>query len=66
MNERDRPNDKKFKMLYNPLVRYKHRMYMDFNCALKIIRLRDTLTTIIGRPDLYMRSKVPEDMYETL
>ena len=29
-NERQRPNDKKFKMLYNPEVRFKNRLYMDF------------------------------------
>ena len=42
-NERTRPNDKKFKMLYNPEVRFKNRMYLDFNVALKKIRLRDNL-----------------------
>ena len=26
-NERDRPNDKRFKMLYNPELRYKNRAY---------------------------------------
>ena len=64
--ERTRPNDKKFKMLYNPQVRFKNRHYMDFNVALKKIRLRDTLTKIMGAPDVYLRSKVPEDMYDTL
>ena len=53
-------------MLYNPQVRFKNRHYMDFNVALKKIRLRDTLTKIMGAPDVYLRSKVPEDMYDTL
>jgi len=65
-NERQRPNDKKYKMLYNPQVRFKNRMYIDFNCSLKKIRLRDTLTKIMGSSDVYLRSKVPEDMYDTL
>ena len=65
-NERERPNDKKYKMLYNPLVRYKNRMYLDFNVSLKKIKLRDTLTKIMGLPDVYLRSKVPEDMFDTL
>jgi hypothetical protein len=26
-NERDRPNDKRYKMLYNPELRYKNRAY---------------------------------------
>jgi len=42
-NERTRPNDKKFKMLYNPDVRFKNRIYLDFQVALKKIRLRDVL-----------------------
>ena len=65
-NERERPNDKKFKMLYNPEVRFKDRLYMDFQVALKKIKLRDPLTKIMGSPDIYLRSKVPEDMYDTL
>ena len=65
-NERERPNDKKFKMLYNPLIRFKERMYLDFNCALKKIKLRNTLSSIIGNPDVYMRHKVDEDMFEIL
>ena len=65
-NERSRPNDKKFKMLYNPTVRYKNRMYMDFNAMMKRIRMRDPLTKIMGSPDVYLRSKVPEDMYDTM
>ena len=65
-NERDRPNDKKFKMLYNPKIRYKNRMYMGFNATLKKIKLRDPLTKIMASPDVYLRSKVPEDMYDTM
>lgn len=39
---------------------------MDFQVAIKKIRLRDPLTKIMGAPDIYLRSKVPEDMYDTL
>ena len=53
-------------MLYNPMVRFKNRMYTDFNCSIKKIRLRDNLTKIMRSPDVYLRSKVPEDMYDTL
>ena len=53
-------------MLYNPLVRYKNRMYLDFNVSIKKIKLRDTLTKIMGLSDVYLRSKVPEDMFDTL
>ena len=65
-NERTRPNDRKFKILYNPLVRFSNRIYLDFNVSLKKIRLRDKLRHTMGMPDIYMRSKVPEDMFETL
>ena len=65
-NERQRPNDKKFKMLYNPTIRYKQRLYQDFNVAIKKIKLRDSLSAIMSAPDIYLRSKVPEEMYDTL
>ena len=40
-NVRTRPSDKKFKMLYNPQVRFKNRIYTDFNVSMKRIKLRD-------------------------
>lgn len=42
-NERQQPNCKQFKMLYNPQVRFKNRIYLDFNVAIKKIRLRENL-----------------------
>lgn len=66
MNERQRPNDRQYKMLYNPLVKFKNRMYTDFHVSMKRIKLRDTLTKIMGQSDVYLRSKVPQDMYDTL
>lgn len=66
MNERQHTNDKRFKMIYNPDVKFKNRMYQDFNCALKKIKLRDTLSQTMSVPDIYLRSKVPIDMYDTL
>lgn len=53
-------------MLYNPQIRYKARKYMDFNCAIKLIKLRASLSYTMGAPDIYLREKVPEDMYDTL
>jgi hypothetical protein len=63
---RQRPNDKKYKMLYNPEVRFKNRLYLDFNVQIKKIKLRDPLTKIMGAPDVYIRAKVPEDIYDTM
>ena len=65
-NLRQRPNDKKYTLLYNPDVRFKNRMYLDFNVAVKKIKLREPLTKIMGAPDVYLRSKVPEDMFDIL
>lgn len=65
-NERQKHNDRKFTMLYNPDVRFKNRLYIDFNVMIKKIKLRDTITKIMGSPDVYLRSKVPEDIYDTL
>lgn len=66
INERQNPNDKRFKMLYNPECRYKERAYMDLNCSMKLIKLRTSLSKTMQAPDIYLRSKVPEDMYDTL
>jgi hypothetical protein len=41
-------------------------MYVDFNVAIKKIKLRDPITKIMGSPDVYLRSKVPDDIYDTL
>jgi hypothetical protein len=65
-NEREKPNDSKFTMLYNPEVRFKNRQYINFNCTIKKIKLRHTLTKTIGEPAIYSRKKVTEDMYDTL
>ncbi len=65
-NERDHPNDRRFKMIYNPEIKFKNRLYQPFDCAIKKIKLRDTLTQTMAASDIYLRSKVPEDMYDTL
>ena len=65
-NMRLRPNDRKYTLLYNPDVRFKNRLYLDFNCVIKKIKLREPLRQIMGAPDVYLRSKVPEDMYDIL
>lgn len=65
-NERQHTNDKRIKMIYNPDIKFKNRLYQEFNCSIKKIKLRDTLSQIMSVPDIYLRSKVPEDMYDTL
>ena len=58
MNERERPNDHKFKMLYNPNIKYSCRLYQDFNCVLKVIKIRGSLSKLVSDPDIYLRDKV--------
>jgi hypothetical protein len=53
-------------LLYNPDVRFKNRIYLDFNVAIKKIKLREPLRAIMGAPDVYLRSKVPQDMFHIL
>lgn len=65
-NMRERPNDRKYTLLYNPDVRFKNRIYLDFNCSIKKIKLRENLRSLMGAPDVYLRSKVPEEMYYIL
>lgn len=66
MNLRSQPNQRRLKLLYNPNVRFKFRLYWDFNASIKRIKLRDTLTKIMSSPDVFLRSKVPEEIYDTL
>lgn len=46
-------------MLYNPDIRFKSRKYIDFNCSLKLIKLRNSISSTVGSPDIYLRDKVP-------
>ena len=46
-------------MLYNPEVRFKNRIYLDFNVMIKKIKLSDALTKVMGAQDVYLRAKVP-------
>jgi hypothetical protein len=42
-NIRSRPNDRKYTLLYNPDVRFKNRIYLEFNVAIKKVKLREPL-----------------------
>lgn len=53
-------------MLYNSSIQFKQRLYTDFNFAVKKVKLRQTLSQIMSEPGIYLRSKVPEEIYDTL
>lgn len=42
------------------------RLYADFNLELKRIRLRPSLDALLIDPSIYIRSKVSEDICNTL
>lgn len=63
-NERMRPNDRYFKMLYNPEIRYSRRMYAGFNCSMKLIKLRETISSIITQPDIF--TKVSPEIFQVM
>ena len=65
-NFRKVENTRRCKLLYNPDIRFKHRLYLDFNVTIKKIKLRSTLTEIMSSPDIFLRSKTPQEIYDTL
>ena len=54
------------KLLYNPEIRFKNRAYLDFNVTIKKIKFRINLAKLMASPDVYLRAKVPEEIYDTL
>jgi hypothetical protein len=47
-------------------VKFKDRFYSEFNLAMKKTKLRGTLSKIMASPDVYLRSKTPEEVFDTL
>jgi len=63
---KDIPNNKDFKIMKNSDIKFKDRLYVDCNIDVKKIRLRENLAKLLGRPEIYLRSKVPEHIYNIL
>jgi len=59
-------NDWSCRVLSNPDVRFKERIYTDFNVDLKKIRLREPLPMLTEMPEIYNRAKVSTDCFEAL
>jgi hypothetical protein len=59
-------NDKECKILWNPHLCFKKRLYTEFNVDLKKVKLREPLPTIIKDPAIYNRSKVSTNCFEAL
>lgn len=41
-------------------------MYTDFNVDIKKIKLRKSVNLLTNNPDIYLRERVPEDIYNTI
>ena len=59
---RTQANSETFKIMKNFEIKFKERIYTDFNVSLKKIRLREKLTDILINPNIYLRTKVPESI----
>jgi hypothetical protein len=59
-------NDKECKILWNPHICFKRRLYTEFNVDLKKVKLREPLPTIVKDPAIYNRSKVSTNCFEAL
>ena len=63
---RSQANDWSFRVLSNPDVRFKDRLYTSFNVDLKKVRFRDPLPFLNAMPEIYNRAKVSEECFEAL
>ena len=63
---REVPNSEGFKILRNKHVLFKDRIYMQFNITIKKIKIREKLTELLMSPDLYIRTKVPQNIQDCL
>ena len=63
---RSQANDWSFRVLSNPEIRFKERLYTGFNVDLKKVRLREPLPMLNAMPEIYNRAKVSEECFEAL
>jgi len=60
-------NDDKNRMIFNLDVGYPERVYLNFNCTPKQIKIRGTLEVLTGtKPELYDVTRVSEEMFTIL
>ena len=63
---RTQANDWSYRVLSNPEIRFKKRLYTSFNVDLKKVRLREPLPMLTSMPSIYNRAKVSEECFEAL
>ena len=63
-NERSRPSDMYFKMLYNEEIKYFKRAFGHFGCSIKFIKIRDSISEIMSQPNSF--TKIPQNLLTVL
>ena len=59
-------NTRTSKILKNSNITFLKRLYADFNIEIKRIRLRPSLSQILLDPNIYIKSKVAEEISQNL
>jgi hypothetical protein len=59
-------NSDAFKIIRNEKLSFYKRMYLDFNIDTKRVKLRKSIKRLVGMPDIYLRERVPIEIYNTI
>ena len=62
----EEPNSSKITILKNKNILFQDRKYLEFNCRIRRIKLREPLNEIVIDPNIYLRTSVPENIYMTI
>lgn len=62
--KRDSLNNASYTLLHNTAIQFPERLYTDFGCALKFIRVRNGMKALSHRPDLYDHGVVTVRCYD--
>ena len=60
------PNTISFKIFRNKIIKFPNRLYLDFNCDIKKIKLRDKMENILKNQNIYIMSKYPDAVRNAL
>lgn len=59
-------NSVDFKVMKNPNMTFSSRLYVEFDIDLKRIKLRRSINSLTNTPEIYMKSLVSEELYQTI
>jgi hypothetical protein len=69
MNEvtpQNEPNSNSYSILRNRELLFTSRLYSEFSCDLRRVKLKRPLTQLLGETQLYLRDVYPESYREAL